>query len=92
MQITFSEKLAKADALVITVTDSLKLGKEAEKISNKTGGALKKAIKSRGFKAKRKSMWNLILEKIYKVIFKEIFGDDVMFTMTPQLFNNGLKK
>ena len=53
MKITFSEKkLPKSETLVLVLTESLKLGKIGEDIDKKTGGAIKKAIKTRSFKGK----------------------------------------
>lgn len=53
MKITFSTKLSKATVLVITLADNLKFGTEGTKIDQQTGGALKKAVKSRSFKGKK---------------------------------------
>lgn len=51
MKITFSEKQnSTSDTLVIALSDSLKFGKQAKEINEKTGDALQKAIKTRGFK------------------------------------------
>ena len=54
MKITFSEKQnTSSDALVIALTDSLKLGKQAQEINTNANDALKKAIKTRDFKGEK---------------------------------------
>jgi leucyl aminopeptidase len=61
MKITFSQKQNDgADALVVVLSDSLKFGTQAEKINKDTGDALKKAIKSRGFKGDKKEVLTIV--------------------------------
>ncbi len=60
MKIKFSDKkLSKTEALVIVVTDSLKLGKQATSINKEANNIIKKAIKSQHFKGKKGSILSI---------------------------------
>ncbi|PIR38142.1 MAG: leucyl aminopeptidase [Alphaproteobacteria bacterium CG11_big_fil_rev_8_21_14_0_20_39_49] len=61
MKITFSDKLnVNCDAVVVTVTDSLKLGEHAEKINKEADNAIKKALKTRKFKGEKKELLSIV--------------------------------
>ena len=61
MKVTFSQKQnSKSDALVIAVSDSLKLGEQASAINKDAGDALKKAIKARGYKGNKNELLSIV--------------------------------
>jgi len=61
MKITFSEKqTSESDVLVIAVSDTVKLGEQAQQVNEKAGDSIKKAIKARGFKGEKNEILTIV--------------------------------